>query len=537
MQVDTKHPTYKAMLRKWRMCRAIIGGSEECKSEKYREEILPKLSGHRGRQEDYDQYVEGAYLFPGAARYREGLLGFIFAADPTIEAPAKMAAFLENVTGSDSPVSFAEFAEEIVTPEVATSGRCGILTDYPTVEGIAPRDLTVAEVERRGILPVLTAYDAEDVINWQERMINGVNMVTLVVLRETATERVADDKFARHDVEQWRVLELVRPVDDVLTGGVNLDPLSDLELGGHGLVYHVEVYRRDEDNKNEFYRHDEVWPVRDGKLLPSIPFEIATSGEDVGMGRRPDDMKPPLLDLVEVNVAHFRNSAIYEHGLLFTGSPQPYITGYDPEIELEDTDLENMVEDDTVDDAPRRKYWQGTEAKWHLGASSILLIKNEDAKCGVLVVKAEDLSGLRQAMDSKVEEMVVIGGRILSRDKLAAEAARTEEIRREGEKGVMARIGASVDKALTRTLDHARLWIVAEGDVRFQLNTDYVTPMTHEAALAWSELVIRSHIAKADMWELLRRGRILPQDRTDEQIRSDLLADGVDVEPVVIEEG
>ncbi|WP_457831240.1 DUF4055 domain-containing protein, partial [Staphylococcus aureus] len=40
---------------------------------------------------------------------------------------------------------------------------------------------------------------------------------------------------------------------------------------------------------------------------------------------------PPLVDLVDMNYAHYLVSADYEHGCHFAGLPTPVVTGYTPQ--------------------------------------------------------------------------------------------------------------------------------------------------------------------------------------------------------------
>jgi hypothetical protein len=522
LRVDTRHRIYKKMERAWRVCRAVCGGSEAVKGERVREEILPKLSGHRRNPRDYDTYVSNAYFFPGTARYREGLLGLLFQADPSVEVPPQMEAFMANVTGTDSPCTAEAFLEFVVAPEVVTSGRCGVLTDFPALDDLdgdaaGPRDLTVAQVEQRGILPVLTAYEAEKVINWREDEVDGRTRKTLVVLEEKKTVQDPDDKFVILEVPQWRVLELV-PVDE--DSYPLLPPESSPLQGGDGMAYHVEIWRR-RDKGDGFEIVEEGFPIRAGRLLSKIPFEVVTPG-NCRLGDETDDMKPPLMDLADVNVAHFRNSAIYEHGLLFTGSPQPYITGFDAAEELGIVEDERAAEEMDADYPSTRAMSLGETREWNLGSSEILLIKNDKAGVGVLVTSADDLGALREAMDKKIDEMVLVGGRILARDKLTAEAARTEEIRRQGERGVLAGIAGALSASAERYLRDAMEWMGVSGEVSVELNTDYATAMDPEAALVFSELRLRGDIGKSDLYELLRKGRVIAQSRTDEDIDADI---------------
>src|SRR6185295_1933492 len=74
----------------------------------------------------------------------------------------------------------------------------------------------------------------------------------------------------------------------------------------------------------------EVVPTMNGAPLDYIPFAFI-SPEDA----TPNLEDPPLIDLVDMNLSHFRNTADLEHGAHFTGLPQPWIAGYTKATENE----------------------------------------------------------------------------------------------------------------------------------------------------------------------------------------------------------
>ena len=92
------------------------------------------------------------------------------------------------------------YAKNVVT-EVMGVGRAGTLVDWED------------QVEQRAYA---VPYTTEQIINWHTARVNGRNVLTLVVLRETSQSE--EDAFILKDVEQLRVLRLV--------SGVNSNSLS-----------------------------------------------------------------------------------------------------------------------------------------------------------------------------------------------------------------------------------------------------------------------------------------------------------------------
>ena len=64
------------------------------------------------------------------------------------------------------------------------------------------------------------------------------------------------------------------------------------------------------------------FPERRRESIPFIPFTFFGPG-----GIDPMPMRPPLIDLVEVNLAHYRVSADHKHALFLTAQPTPWVSG------------------------------------------------------------------------------------------------------------------------------------------------------------------------------------------------------------------
>jgi hypothetical protein len=105
---------------------------------------------------------------------------------------------------------------------------------------------------------------------------------SLVVLSEQA-EVTTGDPFVEKSSERFRVL------------------LLDEE--GY---YKVEIWS---DGRDGYQITDEFFPTRRGERLAFIPFTFLGP-----VSIKPYVAKPPLLDLVDVNLSHYRTSADLEHG-------------------------------------------------------------------------------------------------------------------------------------------------------------------------------------------------------------------------------
>jgi hypothetical protein len=555
MPVDHKHKLYTENLPLWKACRAVTGGARKVKaadagaqsmmdlsgmesipgtglarprdpSERQQNVydqsyLLPPLSGHIGNPRAYAQYLSYAHFFPGASRALDGFAGLLNQDQATVTTPDAMKPFTDDVAGMDAPVTAEEFVAEVIV-EILTTGRAGVLTDYPErpVETPVP---SVATAEKKKLKPRWKMFTAEDIWDWHEEKIDGRMVLTSVTLHEEREEidpsakDSEDEVTSWQDYVQWRILDRAVPTAEAVAGlkgtGLPDDLMEDKK------VYRSRIFRYDE-GKGTFYRESTSWPRLNGKLIAEIPFEFIgcrTHGTSID--------KPPLADAVDVNLGHYRNSAAHEHGLLFTANPMAWLFGYDPDKE------EDQGEDS-------QKVVPKASLKWRFGSSEILVLKSELAKIGVLSASAADLSALMAAMQAKRDELVTIVGSLLAQEKKAAEAARTEEIRRQGEKGVLTALARVVSAAMTRCLTRARDWMVVTGDVLVDVSTEFFErDLTAADALSVAKLWIEyGLLAKSDVRALLKGGGIIAPEREDKDIDAEIALDAPPViEPAAVE--
>ena len=189
---------------------------------------------------------------------------------------------LADVTLTNLP--FESVAKDAMR-EVLTVGRYGLLCDYSEEEG----------------RPYLSPYTAENIINWRIERLGGRSVVTMVVLRELGHIVDPTDTYKLEARERIRVLSL----DDGL--------------------YTVRVYVKikNSTNSERYVQVEELRPTIQGQDLKYIPF-VCCNSNTIGMTTE----RPPLLDLVNVNLHHWRLSCDYNHGLHYTGLPTPVAAGF-----------------------------------------------------------------------------------------------------------------------------------------------------------------------------------------------------------------
>lgn len=460
MPVETTHPSYDENLPAWLRARDVLAGEDAVKAGGVR--YLPRLDSQT--DDEYAAYKARASFFNATSRTADGFVGLIFRREPVFKIPENssgvgraLGVFLEdaNMLGN----SLQSYAKDVVR-EVMTVGRAGSLVDWED------------ETEQRAYSVL---YRAEQIINWRTERVNGRNVLTLVVLKEMVSE-LMDDAFEISHSEQLRVLRLVKESGD--------------------WVYRVEIWRPKQNRtkgmkKTEWERVETRVPLRLGKPLSLIPF--------VFHGPRNCQEcidKLPLADIIAVNLDHFRLNADYKHGLHFTALPTAWVSGFDKASEL------------------------------RIGSSTAWVAETPGATAGFLEFTGQGLTTFERAMDRDERLMAVLGSRMLEPQKKAVETADAIELRQSGENSVLSAVSLSVSDSITQILRWVHWWhstediLAALGDQRVmaQLNLDFTTRgMTSLELTAVVSAWQAGAISQESMFELLRRGEVLPAGRTNEE--------------------
>lgn len=363
MKINYVREEVARQLPRWQQIRDCLAGQDAIKAATTR--YLPKPNAADTSKENtarYEAYVQRALFLNATANTCEGLVGQVFSADPVVEIPAEMAVLEVDADGAG--VTLVQVARSVVR-EVMAMGRSGILTDFPAApkdEEGNPRAFTREELQNGTAHPVLLQFQPEAIINWRTELRHGKAVLSLVVLGETYIAE--DDGFEIKEDKQWRVLRL------------------------RGDVYSQEIWRENQDSATResapFVLHATVTPTdHSGRALDFIPFNFVGA---LNNNSFPD--KPPMYDLSNVNIAHYRNSADYEDAVYMTGQPTPVITG------LSQSWVKEVFKDQPI--------LLGSRA-------AVSLPQGADMK----LVAAEGNGLVKEAMESKEKQMVALGAQLV----------------------------------------------------------------------------------------------------------------------------
>jgi len=444
MPVNAQHREYEEYKIQWKRIRDAIAGEDAIKKAEI--EHLPRPAGQDGY--DYKQYLKRGLFYGASGRTVQGLVGAIFRKDPILDVPSRIEPMLENITLTGLP--FSNLAKMTVE-EIISMGRCGVLVDRPTSE------------EGQAYLRL---YPAESIINWRTINVDGMEKLEQVILHEER-QRAESDGFGTEFYNVYRVLNLT-------------------DEG-----YEVSVYEEGEDANGDL-AHTEVEsfePRKRGERLDYIPF-IFISPNDL----TPPVDKSPILDLVNVNLSHYRTQADLEQGNYLTSSPTPYIVGQ--------KNAEN--------------------AAWSIGSGTIWFL-SEGASTGMLEYTGAGLSFLENSLDRKQGMMALLGARLLEESKRTAEAAETLRIRGSGESSILSSIADTASDGLTQALTWAAEWEGVDADISVELNKDFMdSKLSPQELTALVQAWQSGAMGQADMLYNLQRGEMLRPDINIEDLQDEI---------------
>jgi hypothetical protein len=319
---------------------------------------------------------------------------------------------LEDTTGSG--ITAVQLAKK-ATGFAVSFGRTGLRVDFPTTE--AP--IAQAEIGSGDVRPTIMLYAPWDIINWRTKLIGNKTVLILVVVREEVESE--DDGFESKLISQWRVMRLQ---DDG--------------------TLRVEIWKIQNGTTQQAIPANQIFfPVdANGDPLREIPFTFIGSDDN---DSEIDD--PPLYDMAELNLAHYRNSADYEDSSFKVGQPTPVFTGLTQDWVT--TVLKGQVE-----------YGSTAAVPLPVGATAMLL-------------QAQPNTLPYEAMQLKEKQMVALGAKLVENKQVqrtATEATNDEQT----SNSILATCANNVSAGFQWALKFCMKFIGGDDTtIEFKLNTDF----------------------------------------------------------------
>ena len=438
-----RHEQFDEYVDVWQKCRDASKGERAVKANGA--DYVPSLTGQTDAQ--FESYVTRGSYFNATGRTIDGMVGMIFRKAPKITAPAAMKEILADIT--QTGLSVMALCQKTLIEDL-TVGRCGLLVDMPTVSV----NTTVAEAERQNVRPYIGFYKAEQITYWKQDFVANKYQPVEICLSE-----LYDDADG---AEQEQIRRLL------------------LEDG----KYHQEIWRKDSAGLPFLY--DYLIPVKNGTQFNTIPF-YPFSPDFPSI----DISEPPVEDLVNVNLSHFRNSCDLENGCHMAGMPTLFIKG------------------------TRCTDEQGSPISITVGTDTAIVVPEAEADAKYVEVGSDGFASIEKLMERKVEQMAALGARMISPEKKAAEAAETAQIRRGGENSVLGNIAVITGAQLTKTIKFLADWMGVTGEVNVELNVDFVPPEFTSADLKeWTAALQSGSISPELYFSVLQYSEWVPDDTT-----------------------
>ena len=457
MPVNTPRDDYTAFKPIWKKMRDTYGGREKVIAAGTA--YTPQLPAATP-QAQYD-YLNRGNFYNAVRRTVSGLTGGIFQKTPRFDVPRALEPWLQDVTLTNIPIEqFALSCSE----EVLLMARQGILVEMSDSELLEKR-------------PYFVSYTAENIVNWDTTTLDGDEILTLLVVQEQPRVVNEEDRFRYDTLEQYRELRL--------------------HLDGNQLRYTQQRWRRSPGGGELELYGPEITPLRRGEPLPFIPFVF------LGPAYTTPELKdPPLLDLAELNLAHWRNTCDHEQGLHLVALPTPYVSGM-------------KGSGDDVD-------------ALQIGPSTVWIL-DKDGKAGMVEFSGAGMGALEKALLAKQHQMATLGAKLLEEQPTVAQETATAVLARHaGEHATLRTMAQAMEQGLTSALQLMAWWQGLETSpqdipVRVELNKDFLqvkaAPQEIQTALATLQA---GEISYKTFWNILTEGGWARYGVTDEEEKKEI---------------
>lgn len=450
---------FKDSLSIWSKCRDVVEGQEAIHAAGTT--YLAKLS--KMTAPEYAAYVDRALFYNATQRTVDAMTGLLFRKAPELEVPTGMEVWLEDVDLRGNTLD--TFVED-VADEILEVGRIGILIEHPQKITDEDSQTTVAQAEALNLRPFMVRYKAESIISWGTVSIDNQKVLNRVILEEV--EEIAVGEFTSSMSVIYRVLDL------------------EPETGN----YRQRVFVPDEATGDLMERGEPVFPMKNGEPMKRIPFVfISPKGTDC------DIVKSPILDLVNVNLSHYKSTATLEHGAHFTGCPTPVITGH------------SLSEGE----------------KLRIGSTEAWVFSEPEAEAFYLEFSGTGLKTVSDMLEAKEKKMATLGARMLAGDTSHAETEEVHVIKRQGENSALASTSQAISDGIQKALKIMADWGGIESKINFSINKDFIaSKMDAGSLVALIQALQTGSIPYSVFVENLKKGELIAPDVTVEELQEEI---------------
>lgn len=435
---DDSKPTfqckdYRELIHGIHYMRACAGGTEAMRSEGHH--LLPIMA--REERPDYHDRLQCAIAYNAVQKTVRGLTGLIFRKDPKISADVEPV-LLDDLADVDRMGhNLAAFLRK-TTEDALTDGYVWWHIDAPS-----ERPESRLEERQTRARPYWIPIRAQDAINWRWEERNGRIQLSLFVYREQAT--VTAGEFGADVVTRYRVL---RPGS-----------------------YAVWEETKDAEGRQLFVMVEEGAYDLDEIPVVYLPVHM----------ERPYYARPPLRDVADLQVAHYRRNSMYDRALDYA-VPMVVLKGI-------------------------------TKGDMEVGANRAIFIPDTEGDASLLEMTGAALGANREQLQDYKADMAQLGLSMLMRETRSAETAEAKRMDKAAEDSQLAAFVATIEDAVNRALYFHGLYRNLEIEEAVSINRDFTSSaMDAQMIQTLSNLVSVGQLSLDTLWGQLQQGEVLPEN-------------------------
>ena len=426
--IATPHPDYTARRPDWVTMFDTNEGQRHIKSKNT--VYLPATSGMRALSATRTKLSdEGLDLYTA-------YLTRAFFPDLVKETVRALAGILDREAANIELPEALEDMREIATPKGESLND--LLIQMHMTQLLYGRMGLLADVDAERDLPLLIAYPAPQLLNWDDHTSSrdtkqqddgkrheALRKLLLTVIDESRFERDTGDRFTWNLVPRYRALSLGDGATPIYTSQVERDGSMQ----------------------------EAITPSIRGKTLDFIPFVYCNTTDTA---TKPGEV--PLVNLANLGLAIYRGEADHRSALFMSGQDTLVIIGYD----IGSSDGENP----------------GADAKPIIGSGAYLNLPDPEADAKFIGPESQALAEQRTSLENDYTRAGEEGVKLLS-SGASAESTETLRIRVAARTATLQTIAMTAATALETSLRQCAEWVGANPDeVKVEPNLDFIDEST-----------------------------------------------------------
>ena len=423
----------------------------------------------------YLDYISRTYYVSLPTRTVTTLAGLIANNEPDIKLSSGLEYLRDNCddAGTDLEQQIKAQVEECLV-----LGNCGV--------AVIPKqkpDGGVNAANAGGLLPTITAYKEEQIINWRVKN----NKLTMVVLRENETVALPDDPFADVVVVHYRVFMLT-------DSGVEMRVYrgADKNAQVKAAAYFEDEYLDLSTTPNEWAIEKSTLTLSSGKPMAEIPFSFIGANDN-----SPGFDNSPILNICDLAIKYYAMSADEQLN-----------------VHLASCGVFTIASDMAKEDWDEFNKGTAIDTSW----GALFLGAGGRAE----FVQANEAVIVSQSMDRVLKNAVSMGAQIIT-DAVTDKTATEARINNSSNTSQLVQIANNISDTYTRMLRVMGEIVGDTGESFVQLSTEFFgEEFTPDLVRAQSEAVLKGTITQRDFSLWLKRVGYLESDRTVDQVEGEL---------------